>query len=111
MPCRSVLLLLVVICSACAPRRDRVNLPVTAEEQTLLSQITRDNFMIITQAWRDDLGRLTVETQQGNGTAIYVLAPDIDGARGLSIRPRRDTHDLDSALPEPPPQLGVNRGR
>jgi len=88
-----------------------VNIPVTAEEQVLLTQITRDNFMLINQAWRDEKGRLTVETGQGNGRAIYVLAPDIDGARGLSIRPRHDTHELDTALPDPPPERGVNRGR
>ena len=114
LPRSSAFALALAVCccfSACAPRRDQVAIPVTDEEQVLLTQITRDPFMIINQAWRDGQGRLTVETSQGNGRAIYVLAPDIDGARGLSIRPRHDTHDLETALPDPPPELGVNRGR
>jgi hypothetical protein len=103
-------LLIVALC-ACAPPRDRVALPVTPEEQVLLSQITRDPMLTIDHAWRDDSNRLMVETRQGNGHRTYILAADVEGVRGLSIRPYSRTHDIDTEIPSAPPALGVNRGR
>lgn len=105
------LALSVVLLAACGQPRDQATVPVTPEEQVLLAQVTRDPHLVITATWRNDEGRLVVETRQGNGERTYILTPDVDGAKDPLIRRRVDDFLLPTEEPGPPPRRGLQRDR
>lgn len=107
----SLLIALILATGCSSSPRDQATVPVSAQEQVLLAQITRDPHMVITSTWRDDDGHLVVETRQGNGGRTYVLAPDVDGAKDPLIRRRVDDFQLPTVEPGPQPYRGLQRAR
>lgn len=106
------LLIAVILAAGCSSSpRDQATVPVSAQEQVLLAQITRDPYLIITSTWRDEDGRLVVETRQGNGGRTYVLTPDVDGAKDPLIRRRVDDFQLPTVEQGPEPERGLQRAR
>ena len=94
----SATLATAVVFSGCTFRRYEPP-QATPEEQVLLAQLGRDQFSVITLIARDEDGYLVVSVQQGNTDARYVLAPAIDGATVLTIRPLDNKTRLPSHAP------------
>jgi hypothetical protein len=74
----------VVLMSGCADDR-QAETPVSPEEQVLLAQLTRDNFVEILIKERNDLDQLVVTTRQGSERVRYVFKPSNPGEMTLSI--------------------------
>jgi hypothetical protein len=104
-----LLVVAVLLLSACSQPRDLATVPVSPQEQVLLAQITRDPYVTITATWRDEDGLLVVETVQGNGERTYVLAPDVEGAKDPLVRRRVDDFILPTVEPGPAPRRGLQR--
>lgn len=59
---------------------------LTEPERVLMTQLTRDPFIITESMIREDDGFITVRTRQGNTVAYYRLMPATDAKTDLSIR-------------------------
>ena len=77
-----VCLFMIVGCARSAARP----VVLTAEEHVLMTQLTRDPFVISESMIREEDGFVTVRTRQGNAVAFYRLMPANDAKTELSIR-------------------------
>lgn len=73
----------------------RTEQPVSPEEQVLLDQLTRDNFVEIMATDRDDLDHLVVTTRQGSQRVRYIIKPSNPGERTLNLHKINDRSMLE----------------
>jgi hypothetical protein len=75
----------IVLLASCA-RSAAPPVVLSAEEQVLITQLSRDQFVVVRSMLREEDGYLTLRTQQGNTVAYYRLMPANDAKTELSIR-------------------------
>ncbi len=102
----ALLLSLVLLSVGCAkaPRHPPIA-DLTAEEQQLLTYLTRDPFLHVDHTERDVDGYLVLTTHQGNSVARYQFAPEVDGPKELKIHRMVDDLVLKT---EPSDSLGTS---
>ena len=85
-PMRCALFLLCLVMVASCARSTARPVVLTDQERVLMTQLTRDPFVIPESMIREDDGFVTVRTRQGNTVAYYRLLPATDAKTDLSIR-------------------------
>ena len=81
----AVFFLCLALTAGCA-RSGALPVVLTEEERVLMTQLTRDPFIISESMIREDDGFVTVRTRQGDTVAYYRLMPSTDAKTELSIR-------------------------
>ena len=81
----AVFFLCLALTAGCA-RSGALPVVLTEEERVLMTQLTRDPFIISESMIREDDGFVTVRTRQGDTVAYYRLMPATDAKTELSIR-------------------------
>ena len=80
-----VFLVCVVLLASCA-RSAGQPVVLSKEEQVLVTQLARDQFVVVHSMLREEDGFVTLRTQQGDTVAYYRLMPANDAQTVLSIR-------------------------
>ncbi len=93
------LFLVIILLAACTGRHAVIPAP-TAEEQRLITYLTRDPYLAIVTAVRDQDGYLLLTTRQGDHLARYSLSPEPAGGKALHLH--RLVEDLSLDTIEPP---------
>jgi hypothetical protein len=75
---------LLILASGCGGDA-RSEVTASPEEQVLLGQLTRDNFVEIIDLERTDLEHLVVTTRQGSNRIRYVIKPARPGDAALML--------------------------
>jgi hypothetical protein len=73
----------------------RVEPQLTADEQTLLAQLTRDIYIDIMSMERDDFDHLVVTTRQGSERVRYIMKPQRPGETELFLHRINDRSVLE----------------
>ena len=81
----AVFLFCQVMVASCA-RSTALPVVLNDQERVLMTQLTRDQFVIPESMVREDDGFVTVRTRQGDTVAYYRLMPASDAKTDLSIR-------------------------
>ncbi len=85
-PMRSAFFVMLFLAISGCARTSPALVVVTAEERQLMTQLTRDPFVVIKSSVREEDGYVTIRTQQGNVVAYYRLMPAGDANPELTIR-------------------------
>lgn len=85
-PMRCAVFFLCLALTAGCARSGAPPVVLTEEERVLMTQLTRDPFIISESMIREDDGFVTVRTRQGDTVAYYRLMPATDAKTELSIR-------------------------
>jgi len=90
---------LILTLPACAAP---VRAELTDEERVLLTQITRDPYLVVERIQRTEDGVAEVITRQGSRQVRYRLAPAVEGGRELRLRPVDEDLTIPAQVPEYP---------
>jgi hypothetical protein len=89
----ALLALAFIFAAGCGDERQD-NRPPTAEEQALLTRLSRDPAVVVQARERNQDGYLVVTTRQGAITVRYVFAPDRFGEKTLNLHRVDDSYRL-----------------
>lgn len=93
------LLPLLCLLAACVPPERQV---LNEDEQVLLTQITRDRYLVVERIVRGPDGVAEVTTRQGAREVRYRLAPAVEGGRELRLRPVDEDLTIPARHPDYP---------
>jgi hypothetical protein len=85
-PMRIGIFIIAIILLASCARSVAPPVVLSAEEKVLITQLARDQFVVVQSMLREEDGYLTLRTQQGYTVAYYRLMPANDAKSELSIR-------------------------
>ena len=80
-----IIAIAIVLLAGCA-RSVAPPVVLSAEEKVLITQLSRDQFVVVQSMLREEDGYITLRTQQGYTVAYYRLMPANDAKSELSIR-------------------------